>query len=143
MRTKENKTRVIFRVFSNGEVIALFPHIDEGNGNILSYMHIGQHGGASPLIVNDTTPATPGQYKELFAELQGIGYNLEVGHKVTKCPMSYKDKKAAVRDEAIEFSNDCGELGLSWWDVAHISDHFETLGRRYGLLREFRENGII
>lgn len=143
MRTKENKTRVIFRVFSDGEIIALFPHIDEGNGNILSYMHIGQHGGASPLIVNDTKPATPEQYKELFAELQGIGYNLATGKRLSRRPKSYEEEKAAARNEAIEWQYEVNKLSLSWWDTCHMADHFERLGRRYGLLREFRENGII
>lgn len=143
MKAKENKTRVIFRVFSDGEVIALFPHIDEGNGNILSYMHIGQHGGASPLIVHDTKPATPEQYKELFAELQGIGYNLTTGKRLSRRPKSYEEEKAAARNEAIEWQYEVNKLSLSWWDTCHMTDHFERLGKRYGLLREFRENGII
>jgi len=103
MKTTEPKTRVIFRVFADGEVIALFPHIKENNGMIGSYMHVGQHSPADPAIVNDTKPATPEQYGELFAELQSIGYNLEVGKKVSKCPMSYQDKKAAARDAAIDW----------------------------------------
>ena len=143
MRTKENKTRVIFRVFSNGEVIALFPHIDEGNGNILSYMHIGQHGGASPLIVNDTKPATPEQYKELFAELQGIGYNLATGKRLSRRPKSYEEEKEAARDEAKEWQSEVSNNPMSWQEVAEWGNHFERLVRRYGLLREFRENGII
>ena len=143
MRTKENKTRVIFRVSSNGEVIALFPHIDEGNGNILSYMHIGQHGGASPLIVNDTTPATPEQYKELFAELQGIGYNLATGKRLSRRPKSYEEEKAAAIAEAVEWQSTTAQQPMSWQEAAEWDNHFERLGRRYGLLREFRENGII
>lgn len=143
MRTKESKTRVIFRVFSNGEVIALFPHIDEGNGYIMSYMHIGQHGGASPLIVNDTKPATPEQYKELFEELQGIGYNSTTGKRLSRRPKSYEEEKAAARDEAIEWQYEVSNNPMSWQEVAEWGNYFERLGRRYGLLREFRENGII
>ena len=30
-----------------------------------------------------------------------------------------------------------------WSEIAQIQAHFEKLGRRYGLLTEFRENGII
>ena len=55
----------------------------------------------------------------------------------------YQKRKAAARSEAIDYQNDVAELSLSWWDVAHMGEHFEKLGRRYGLTREFRENGII
>ena len=55
----------------------------------------------------------------------------------------YQIRKAAARDEAIDFQNDFNELVLSWYDLASYQAYFETLGRRYGLLREFRENGII
>lgn len=55
----------------------------------------------------------------------------------------YNKRKAATRNKAIELQNEVNKLSLSWWDVCHMADHFERLGRRYGLLREFRENGII
>lgn len=45
-------TKVIFRKFRDGSVIALFPNIPwDNNGNIASYMHVGQHGGASLLLL--------------------------------------------------------------------------------------------
>ena len=52
--TMKNKDiiKVIFRKFKDGEIIALFPGLKWNNaGDICSYMHIGQHGGASPLLV--------------------------------------------------------------------------------------------
>lgn len=79
-----NKIRVIFRAFKSGEIIALFPDIKQGNGLILSYMHIGQHGGASPNIVSDTKPATPEQFAPLLNELTGIGYSLEIRKRITR-----------------------------------------------------------
>ena len=78
------KTRVIFRAFKSGEIIALFPDIKQGNGLILSYMHIGQHGAASPDIVSDTKPATPEQFAPLFNELAGIGYSLDIRKRITR-----------------------------------------------------------
>ncbi len=55
----------------------------------------------------------------------------------------YQKAKAAAREKAVEFSNTPdATAGMSWAEVAAISNHFERLGRRYGLLREFRENGI-
>lgn len=78
------KTKVIFRKFKNGEIIALFPELKEGRGLILSYMHIGQHGDASPEIVTDTKPATPEEFAPLYNELTGIGYRLEVRKRLTR-----------------------------------------------------------
>ena len=74
------KTKVIFRKFKSGDIIALFPEIpaDMTAYNCLSYMSFGQHGAASPSLVNDTKSATPDEYKDLYKELTKIGYNLTV-----------------------------------------------------------------
>lgn len=76
MKDKE-QTKVVFRKFKDGEIIALFPEIVSGY-YIMSYMHIGQHGEASPLLVSDTKPATKAEYLPLFRELSGLGYNLRI-----------------------------------------------------------------
>ena len=52
----------------------------------------------------------------------------------------YKKRKAEVREEAIEYSYSDEEL--SYGELAEIQDYFRRLGKRYGLLREFRENAI-
>lgn len=57
--------------------------------------------------------------------------------------MSYAERKEKARNEAIEWQNDFANHNYYWSELAEFSAHFETLGRRYGLLREFRENGII
>lgn len=54
----------------------------------------------------------------------------------------YQKAKAAAREKAVEFSLTCGDRDLSYAELAEIGNKFERLGRRYGLLREFRENGI-
>lgn len=55
---------------------------------------------------------------------------------------TYKELKARARDRAIEFQHN--------WDlyvdeVDYYSDLYKVykLGRKYGLLKEFRENGVI
>lgn len=54
---------------------------------------------------------------------------------------TYNEKKNHVQSLAIDFShNDI--CGLSWGECAEISDFFEKNGKRYGLLKEFRENAI-
>lgn len=52
----------------------------------------------------------------------------------------YQKRKAEVREEAIEYSY--SEEELSYGELAEKNDYFERLGRRYGLLREFKENAI-
>ncbi len=76
-------TLVTFRKFPEGDVIALFPKLLEGqdihsNQFILSYMHIGQHGSAIDDLIDDLSPATADEYSDLKAELSSIGYELEV-----------------------------------------------------------------
>lgn len=72
--------KVIFRIFPDSEVIALFPEIPEScdGWHCMSYMHVGQHSGASPFLVNTTKPAKPEQYASLKRELEAIGYTLTV-----------------------------------------------------------------
>ena len=54
---------------------------------------------------------------------------------------NYEERKNSLRDIAIEYSYDA--IGdLSYGELYHIQNFFETMGKRYGLLREFRENCI-
>lgn len=55
---------------------------------------------------------------------------------------TYADKKAELIDKAIEFTH-IDEGGLSYGEYALINEYFETYGKRYGLLKEFKEAGII
>ena len=54
----------------------------------------------------------------------------------------YEKAKARARAMAVDYSYEAGELVQSYAEVAEMGAKFEKLGRRYGLLREFRENGI-
>ena len=54
---------------------------------------------------------------------------------------SYADRRESVRNTAIEWQN--GDTWpLSWGELQTVLDWFERMGRRYGLLTEFRENAI-
>jgi hypothetical protein len=59
------KTKVIFRKFKWGEIIALFPEIAGSMDacTCMSYMHEGQHGAAD--CVGCTSPARPEEYQDL------------------------------------------------------------------------------
>lgn len=72
--------RVIFRKFPHdNQVIALFPdQYNERNGNIMSYMHDGQHAETAPDF-GDTVAADPFDYDYILHELRGQGYtNLRI-----------------------------------------------------------------
>lgn len=59
---------------------------------------------------------------------------------------TYAERKANAAELAKELQNVESDLnggGLSWGEYNIITDFFEEVGRRFGLLREFRENGII
>lgn len=74
------KTVVVFRMFKDGEVLALFPDIvNYRNGECESYQHVGQHGAADyGHCIQITTPAKPDEYADLQCELEGMGYNLDI-----------------------------------------------------------------
>ena len=56
---------------------------------------------------------------------------------------TYAERKDAARNEAIEWDLNADKENLSYGDLVIFADYFEKLGRRYGLLKEFKENGII
>lgn len=76
-------TKVIFRKFKDGQIIALFPEYKEKNG-ILSYMAIGQHGESDYNITRVTKPAKPTEYDSLLNELRYIGYELRICKRITR-----------------------------------------------------------
>jgi hypothetical protein len=57
--------------------------------------------------------------------------------------MSYAEKKEHARNKAIEWQSDFCNHNYSWGELAWFSDYFTKLGKRYGLIKEFRENAII
>ncbi|MBO7733887.1 MAG: hypothetical protein J6S67_15090 [Methanobrevibacter sp.] len=54
---------------------------------------------------------------------------------------TYAEKKEEVRQKALDVQY-YDEGGLTYGELSFICDYFETYGKRYGLLREFKENGI-
>lgn len=56
---------------------------------------------------------------------------------------SYKRGKEAAREAAINWQAGFSSHNYSYSELAKFQDMFSRLGRKYGLLREFRENGIL
>lgn len=75
---KPEITRVFFRVFPEGDVIAIFPDFEHYVDVLESYQHKGQHGACSPNLVKDLPAASEEEYTDLKKELESIGYVLEV-----------------------------------------------------------------
>ena len=54
----------------------------------------------------------------------------------------YYKRKEAVRQEAVNWQLDFSNHNYSYNELATWGEYFYNLGKRYGLLREFHENGI-
>ena len=55
---------------------------------------------------------------------------------------TYQEKKKKAREKASEWQERLVEQSISYGELVIAQSVFEQLGRRYGLLTEFRENGI-
>ena len=71
--------------------------------------------------------------------------NLRVGRKLKerKTMKNYAQRKAEAREKAIDWQNDYYNHNYSYGELYDFSKSFERLAKRYGLIKEFRENGII
>ena len=57
--------------------------------------------------------------------------------------MEYHIKKNQLREFAMDWQNDFENHNYSWSELAYWGDYFYKMGKKYGLLKEFRENGVI
>ena len=55
---------------------------------------------------------------------------------------NYQKAKENARNKAIEWQADFCNHNYSWEELIEFQNYFEKLGKRYGLLTEFRENCI-
>lgn len=56
---------------------------------------------------------------------------------------TYAEKQDYLRELAIDFQSNFNDLWFSDFELAVIRNYFYVNAKRYGLLKEFRENGII
>lgn len=56
---------------------------------------------------------------------------------------TYAERKADLDEKAIAWSYAGSVTNWSYGELAEIQSFFAEQGRRYGLIREFRENGIV
>lgn len=55
---------------------------------------------------------------------------------------TYQERKEEIRNEAIEWQYDFSNHNYSYYELMEFGEYFYKLGKRYGLLKEFHENGI-
>lgn len=57
----------------------------------------------------------------------------------------YRERQAKARQLAIDWQNSL-DLDKHDWSLLYLQEwysRFERIGRKYGLIREFKENGIL
>lgn len=56
---------------------------------------------------------------------------------------TYQIAKSKVRDKVVEWQSSFCNQNYSYGELVYWQDYFGRLAKRYGLVREFRENAII
>lgn len=56
--------------------------------------------------------------------------------------MTYAERKENARQIAIDWQLNESDYPYSYGGMSILTNYFYRLGKRYGLLKEFRENGI-
>ena len=70
----------------------------------------------------------------------GIIYDAETNKPIVN---KYQRAKERARNKAIEWQHEFDGKCLSWSEVACYKDYFYKLAKKYGLVKEFKENAII
>jgi hypothetical protein len=102
------------------------------------WYHFEFENGSNPYISKTTTDFLR-MWRKYDLHTIKPGFYKVVGMNTDK---TYKGMKARAEALAVAFSHTFGEVSMSWGDIADFQTIFETIGTRYGLLREFRENAI-
>lgn len=68
-------------------------------------------------------------------------YNIEILDFTIK-GKTYQERKENARELAINWQNNFSFLSWSCSELSEITSYFEKIGKRYGLLKEFKENAV-
>lgn len=58
-------------------------------------------------------------------------------------PKKYEIEKEKAREEAIEFQITLSAYDYSYSELLNKQEYFRKLGKKYGLIKEFKEEGIL
>lgn len=56
---------------------------------------------------------------------------------------TYQERKNKAREEAKAWQLDFANNNYSYEEIGNVGEYFIKLAKRYGLTKEFKENGII
>lgn len=76
--------------------------------------------------------------------LHCLGYNFCIKpFKKNRTKNNYQVQKARAEEKAIQWQHNASEKQYSYGELYEFGAYFERLAKRYGLIKEFRKNGII
>lgn len=64
-------------------------------------------------------------------------------NKLIKTITYYQKRKSELIEEAIEWQLSFNDKTYYWSELADYYEYFNRMGKRYGLLKEFKTNGIL
>ena len=121
-------------------------------------LHIIFGGGSNPYVRFNMDERTfrnelrkwKRHYNIVYGHWNGDILNISVSRKtpmqeaeMRKANKEYYNRmKRRARDTALCWQEEFAEKPMSYDELAEAQAYFEKLGRKYGLLAEFRENGI-
>ena len=96
-------------------------------------------------------------YKQDKKQYNNIYYNYDEFYKDTFSPKTqdinilsfkvsgktYNEKKENARNNAINYQLNFSNLNWSYLELNMIESYFQKVGKKYGLLKEFKENCVI
>ena len=131
------KAIIVYRELENVVTTRLCKYVDEEIQNGI-YNNISYDDLINEIFKNQGSAPEFGLSREFIEESCIYAYI-----PLTVSGKTYAERKADLQNKAIEWSYADGVGAWSYSELADIQSFFETQGRRYGLLNEFRENAII
>ena len=98
--------------------------------------------GSNPYITK-TEKELEKMLKKYFCTFLGDNSFYITGKREVNGKPARKDWKGVFQNAAQEWQADFSEGRYPWNYIAEWGEFFQYIGRKYGLLREYRENAII
>lgn len=93
------KTKVLFRKYDGGKIVALFPRIASSSDS--KYCHCyhdaGYHGAEIPeKVIGATVPANRKEFSKVQRELVKLGYKLRIAARMHPKDKDYRERELDV-----------------------------------------------
>ena len=131
------KAIIVYRELGNVISTRLCKYVDEEIQNGI-YNNISYDDLINEIIENQGSAPVFSLSREFIGESCVYAYI-----PLTVSGKTYAKRKADLQNKAIEWSYASGVGAWSYGELSTIQEFFEVNGKRYGLLNEFKENGII